>query len=733
VAAATAARALPAGRSRALQVNATGSLDQLQVNGSGDIGFGAQQIGWRTRVQAGRTPAQAWRAQVEQLDLDLRIDQPQQRWQLSLGTVDDRAAAGKATVVLDWVPSTQGQTLSVSAGLARIKGPLGGTSHVQWQPLRWSQGRPADDRAQSPAPQWQTQGQIDRLPLAWVDLLGGKTLTDLGLGSDLTFSGQWDAAQGNTLHASLLLERSAGDVHLLAGTVGEQAVAAGMRETRLQVNLDGDRLSANLRWDSQRAGRALMAFSTQLQQQDQTWTLPGSAPVGGSLQLDLPPMAAWSALAPPGWRLRGTMGANVNLEGTIDQPLWSGTLQAKDLALRSLVDGIDFSQGQFEARLHDQQLDITRFTLRGAGAANAPNASGTAGGTLDVTGTAQLRPASAGPGQGLHLKLQAQAQALRLSARPDRRITVSGKLTADLLDAELTLRGALMADQALFTLPEDSTPQLGSDVVVRRAAASSSQPEPSAKPAKHKARPLNVDLQVDLDPGSDFQVRGMGVETRLAGKLKLSAKDITQPSLNGTLRTVSGTYRAYGQRLDIERGLIRFYGPPDNPALTVLAIRPKLTQRVGVQISGSALAPIIALYADPDLPEAEKLGWLLLGRSPTGGGAETAVLQQAALALLGKTGQGMTDGLSQALGLDEISFGSGGGTSTTDASSTDSSGASITLGKRLSKDFYVAYESSFNGAMGVLRIFYDLSKNLTLRAQTGEQSAMDLIYTRRYD
>jgi len=267
VAAATAARALPAGRSRALQVNATGSLDQLQVNGSGDIGFGAQQIGWRTRVQAGRTPAQAWRAQVEQLDLDLRIDQPQQRWQLSLGTVDDRAAAGKATVVLDWVPSTQGQTLSVSAGLARIKGPLGGTSHVQWQPLRWSQGRPADDRAQSPAPQWQTQGQIDRLPLAWVDLLGGKTLTDLGLGSDLTFSGQWDAAQGNTLHASLLLERSAGDVHLLAGTVGEQAVAAGMRETRLQVNLDGDRLSANLRWDSQRAGRALMAFSTQLQQQ----------------------------------------------------------------------------------------------------------------------------------------------------------------------------------------------------------------------------------------------------------------------------------------------------------------------------------------------------------------------------------------------------------------------------------------------------------------------------------
>ena len=35
--------------------------------------------------------------------------------------------------------------------------------------------------------------------------------------------------------------------------------------------------------------------------------------------------------------------------------------------------------------------------------------------------------------------------------------------------------------------------------------------------------------------------------------------------------------------------------------------------------------------------------------------------------------------------------------------------------------------------MGVFYIFYDLSKRLTLRAQTGEQSAIDLIFTRRYD
>lgn len=34
---------------------------------------------------------------------------------------------------------------------------------------------------------------------------------------------------------------------------------------------------------------------------------------------------------------------------------------------------------------------------------------------------------------------------------------------------------------------------------------------------------------------------------------------------------------------------------------------------------------------------------------------------------------------------------------------------------------------------GTLSIFYDLSRRFTLRAQTGEKSAVDLIFTIRYD
>src|SRR5690606_979869 len=123
------------------------------------------------------------------------------------------------------------------------------------------------------------------------------------------------------------------------------------------------------------------------------------------------------------------------------------------------------------------------------------------------------------------------------------------------------------------------------------------------------------------------------------GRLNLrSSAERPAPQVLGEVRTASGSYQAYGQRLDIEAGVLRFTGPYDNPSLDVLAIRPYTTQRVGVQVRGTARAPQVRLYSEPDLPDSEKLAWLVLGRPATGGGAEAAVLQQAAMALLSGSG-----------------------------------------------------------------------------------------------
>ena len=63
---------------------------------------------------------------------------------------------------------------------------------------------------------------------------------------------------------------------------------------------------------------------------------------------------------------------------------------------------------------------------------------------------------------------------------------------------------------------------------------------------------------------------------------------------------------------------------------------------------------------------------------------------------------GTGGGLASRFGLDEIGFkgpGSGG----------DVRESAVTVGKRISKDFYVTYERSLAGTLGTLFIFYDLT------------------------
>ncbi len=712
-----AADATPAQAWRLGSVKAglAGSLAALRFSASGGAETDSRRFTLLAQAQGGRIADGAWRAGLDALTLDAKDSLQPGTWTLQVGS----------GVTLDWKGNAPAQHLEVSAGTASLSGPAPGVARLNWQPARWTR------RDAGPA-QWRSQGELKDLPLAWLELLAGTTVSNLGGSGDMMLGGTWDLAAGDTLRLRAQLERTSGNLRLQADDDGSGLMSAGVREARIILSADGPDLSASVRWDSERAGQVTGSFKSRLQRQDDGWAWPEDTPVTGSVRARMPRLGVWSALAPPGWRLRGTLDANATLGGTRGAPQWRGTLQADELAVRSVVDGIEFRQGRLRASLEGQRLDIQEFSLQGAsGAAGS-------GGLLTVKGFVLWPPADGTPASGLmrlRMELTAQAQGLRVSARADRRLAVSGQLSARLADAQLAVRGSLKADQALFVLPEDSTPALGADVMVLESSAkrtrTTADPTPSSPPGEPAAPGVRVaqDIAITLDLGPDFRLRGRGLVTRLAGNLTLTSTSpgAPQPRLNGEIKTVSGTYRAYGQQLDIEEGVLRFAGPVDNPFLDVRAIRPNLTQRVGVQITGTALLPRVRLFSEPELPDVEALSWLILGHSGANGGAESALLQQAALALLGGSG-GLSGGLAAAVGLDQFSVRG----STTGADGT-ASGATVTLGKRFSRDFYVAYERSLAGTLGTFYIFYDLSSRFTLRAQSGEQSAVDLIFTIRYD
>jgi translocation and assembly module TamB len=269
----------------------------------------------------------------------------------------------------------------------------------------------------------------------------------------------------------------------------------------------------------------------------------------------------------------------------------------------------------------------------------------------------------------------------------------------------------------------------------RKPAAKANAPAnaPATVQANDKPRAVALDVDVTLDPGTNFHLKGQGIDTRLEGKLTLRTEGKANggPRLTGELRTVGGSYKAYGQTLDVDTGVLRFNGPYDNPALDILALRPNLQQPVGVQISGTAKLPVVRLYSEPDMADAEKLSWLVLGRASSTSGADYALLQSAALALMAGRGEGPTSGLIKAFGLDEVSLGE---TNTTNADgSAGTAATTVKVGKRLSRDFYVAYERSIATTLGTFYVFYDLSRRFTLRAESGTTNAIDLIFTTRFD
>jgi translocation and assembly module TamB len=125
------------------------------------------------------------------------------------------------------------------------------------------------------------------------------------------------------------------------------------------------------------------------------------------------------------------------------------------------------------------------------------------------------------------------------------------------------------------------------------------------------------------------------------------------------------------------------------------------------------------------MSDTDKLSWLLLGREPDGlGRTDTALLQRAAVALLSGEGEGATGKALRQLGLDELSL---------SQSDDDTKSTIVRLGKQISRRWYVGYERSLNATTGSWQLIYRIAQRFTLRAQGGDDNALDLIWQWKWD
>jgi translocation and assembly module TamB len=668
----------------------------------------------RTTQVRGTGSAPRWNIAVERLVASANLREEVQPWQLQLsenlqvtvqtgGDLELRATAGSAT-------------LSAPAGSIADDEPL----RLAWQPVLWR-------RTASGANILQTSGSVTGLHPAWADTLlarrkGDGPLARAGMRTDLSLSGDWNIQMTDSVNIRAHIRRERGDLWLV-----DPDIAAGIRAFDLQLQSTGENVNLALDWDTERAGVIAATMGTRLLHKADGWSLPDDAPLSGSVKASVQNLATWTFLAPPGWRIGGALDANLRVAGTVQSPQLNGNVDGKGLNLRSVLDGVDLHDGRLHATLSGSRMDIAELVFQGGTGSRAhvrgfsgnrtppPTERGsmTASGSIDWSGVRSAGEAET----GIAMDLRAKLARMQVLVRNDRQMTLSGDLSAGLAQGALRIRGDLTVDRASIVLPEASAPTLGDDVVVIRNADLANPGAVEARQARGQLetrKPLDMEIQLDL--GRDLALQGQGIATRLEGELTVrSANYGSGPfSIFGEVRTVEGRYRAWGQALNVETGVVRFNGPYSNPSLNLLAIRPDIEVRAGVRVTGTLNAPRVQLYSEPDLPEGEKLSWVVLGRPAVIAGAEGTSMQQAALGVA--AGQ-LSGKLASGIGLDELGLAESG----------------VTIGKRLSNELYLTYEAGLSGAASTLFIFYDLTRRLTVRAQTGEATAVDLVYTIKFD
>lgn len=393
-------------------------------------------------------------------------------------------------------------------------------------------------------------------------------------------------------------------------------------------------------------------------------------------------------------KLKGDISSTIKIAGLLKQPTISAELVLKNGQIKIPDTG---------AFLSDIQLTI------GSGRKKKARINGSllAGqGKLVMTGWLDYSKSSAWianvnlKGNDLQVMNTHEIQAY---ASPDVSIKATPKT--------VTILGRLHIPRAIITLDEipETAIYESNDIVFAEQKNNQSQ---------QKKSPLRIIPDVNISLGNNIRFNGFGLKGKLRGDFYV--KDNLGSILSrGTLSVVDGQYRAYGQVLTIEQGMLIFNGPIGNPGLNIRATRRVEDFKVGLNLAGTLQEPKSSVFSDPTLPEDEALSYLLTGQklADTEDG-DTQLLLQAIRSLGINGGTNLLNRIGGSIGLDDVNI----------ITFDDYKKNRIQLEKRLGSDLYVRYITGLFDTFHKIAIDYQISTKWSLQAESGNEQAIDFIY-----
>ncbi len=470
-------------------------------------------------------------------------------------------------------------------------------------------------------------------------------------------------------------------------------------EEVLVTNIDSAELKISGSQKSARANLELAAdHDSRLQAQliiDSPFA--SSSALSGRFDGQFPDLSKVSALLEAATELRdirGALNAEGRFLGSLQRPQITGGINLTDGGVMMPAAGIDVSN--IKLSLVGDQNGQTRITGRAS--------SGE--GHVELNGSVSLAEGSVG------IKIAGDRfESLRL---PDQQALSSPDIQLSYRDQTVSLDGILRIPAANF--------------IVNEIPETAVKPSPDAidheaPDTETKRRILRVNGAVKVVLGEAVQFDGMGLKTKLKGELTLSQTQKRQLFANGVLQLVDGRFNAYGQSLNIERGRLIFAGPIDNPRVDVKASRTINYEgqivKAGVILSGMADNISTRVYAEPAMSEANALSYLVIGRPiDAAGSGDSAALRNAAITMGLRQALPVIQRVGDTLGLDEVGI---GGDSTNETA--------FLAGKQLNEDLSIRYTYGLFSRIGTFIARYSLGRGFSIEASSGEDQALELIYT----
>jgi len=421
-------------------------------------------------------------------------------------------------------------------------------------------------------------------------------------------------------------------------------------------------------------------------------------PLKGSVRADLKNLGFVAPLSRYYVRPTGSLAAELQLGGTLGNPVGDGRLELVDGQLEMPTLGITMQHVSCDMRGSENGIDVLAKAVSGPGNLQAEGrlalAAGKVKGDLHITGenfdTARLPE-------------------YELRTSPDLRFVFDetrGSLTGRvdiphaLIAPERMTGSVSVSDDVVFVDGDEQ--QNGSD--------------------------WHFSTSLKLNFGDDVRLEGYGISGYLRGDLEVTRIPGSQMLGKGQLSMADGVFSIYGRSLSIERSRLLFAGGPvDNPAVDVRAKkivadnkRPNETIEVGVEASGTADNLVFSLFSDPPMEESDILAYMVVGRAMTDVGQQDAnLINSAAMALGVKQQLGVFDELTELLPVDELYI---------EGDKTDE--MSLVVGKHLTDELFIGYGHNFFEQEGEVRLRYNLGAGFSIETRaSGEQTGSDLLFS----